>query len=194
MKLVYPIILYPMEEHEGGYTVEVPDLPGCVTEGHDLADALDMAIGRARKLIGDDTLVRIQDGRFFLDASRVLASSGERIDAIDGHIEDLKKLDPAYIFLCYGINDLGWYGSAQDYADTLLEKLRLLRRELPEAVIVVSSILSLISRSSRLMASANGVLLILVRMITPSSMRAWLLSGKLASTRSLTASNSALSF
>ena len=22
MKLVYPIILYPMEEHEGGYTVE----------------------------------------------------------------------------------------------------------------------------------------------------------------------------
>ena len=26
MKLVYPIILYPMEEHEGGYTVEVPDL------------------------------------------------------------------------------------------------------------------------------------------------------------------------
>lgn len=77
----------------------------------------------------------------FLDASRVLASSGERIDAIDGHIEDLKKLDPAYIFLCYGINDLGWYGSAQDYADTLLEKIRLLRRELPEAVIVVSSIL-----------------------------------------------------
>ena len=74
----------------------------------------------------------------FLDASRVLASSGERIDAIDGHIEDLKKLDPAYIFLCYGINDLGWYGSAQDYADTLLEKIRLLRRELPEAVIVVS--------------------------------------------------------
>ena len=42
MKLVYPIILYPMEEHEDGYTVEVPDLPGCVTEGHDLADALDM--------------------------------------------------------------------------------------------------------------------------------------------------------
>ena len=52
-----------------------------------------------------------------------------------------RELDPAYIFLCYGINDLGWYGSAQDYADTLLEKIRLLRRELPEAVIVVSSIL-----------------------------------------------------
>ena len=82
-----------------------------------------------------------QTGGKGVNVARVLASSGERIDAIDGHIEDLKKLDPAYIFLCYGINDLGWYGSAQDYADTLLEKIRLLRRELPEAVIVVSSIL-----------------------------------------------------
>lgn len=53
MKLVYPIILYPMEEHEGGYTVEVPDLPGCVTEGHDLADALDMRV--TRRVAGSST-------------------------------------------------------------------------------------------------------------------------------------------
>ena len=33
MKLVYPIILYPMEEHEGGYTVEVPDLPAASPRG-----------------------------------------------------------------------------------------------------------------------------------------------------------------
>ena len=77
----------------------------------------------------------------FLDASRVLASSGERIDAIDGHIEDLKKLDPAYIFLCYGINDLGWYASASDYAAAMQEKIQLLQKTLPDAVIVVSSIL-----------------------------------------------------
>ncbi len=31
MKLVYPSL---DGGHEGGYTVEVPDLPGCVTEGH----------------------------------------------------------------------------------------------------------------------------------------------------------------
>ena len=37
MKLVYPIILYPMEEHEGGYTVEVPDLPGFGQELSELA-------------------------------------------------------------------------------------------------------------------------------------------------------------
>ena len=97
---------------------------------------------REQALLDDiDTVWQEFSDAVILGDSRVLASSGERIDAIGGHIEDLKKLDPAYIFLCYGINDLGWYGSAQDYADTLLEKIRLLRRELPEAVIVVSSIL-----------------------------------------------------
>lgn len=38
MKLVYPAVFYPCEE--GGYTVEVPDLPGCVSEGDTLAEAI----------------------------------------------------------------------------------------------------------------------------------------------------------
>jgi len=42
MRLVYPAIFYPWEEGTG-YTVEVPDLPGCVTEGDTLADAILMA-------------------------------------------------------------------------------------------------------------------------------------------------------
>ncbi len=40
MKLVYPAIFTPCEE--GGYVVEVPDLPGCVTEGDSLAEAISM--------------------------------------------------------------------------------------------------------------------------------------------------------
>ena len=36
MKLVYPAVFTPCIEKEG-YTVEVPDLPGCVTEGKDLS-------------------------------------------------------------------------------------------------------------------------------------------------------------
>lgn len=43
MKLAYPVILIPFDDHSGGYAVEVPDLPGCVTEGRDLAEALLMA-------------------------------------------------------------------------------------------------------------------------------------------------------
>ncbi len=46
MKLIYPAIFSPCMEKEG-YTVEVPDLPGCVTEGDDLADAIEMATDAA---------------------------------------------------------------------------------------------------------------------------------------------------
>jgi predicted RNase H-like HicB family nuclease len=37
----YPACFYPAEE--GGYTVDFPDLPGCVTEGDTLTEALYMA-------------------------------------------------------------------------------------------------------------------------------------------------------
>ena len=42
MKLTYPAIFYPCAE-SSGYTVEVPDLPGCVSEGNSLAEAILMA-------------------------------------------------------------------------------------------------------------------------------------------------------
>ncbi len=45
MKLVYPACFYPCEE--GGYTVTFPDLPGCVTEGDTISEAVDMAIDAA---------------------------------------------------------------------------------------------------------------------------------------------------
>jgi antitoxin HicB len=37
----YTVILYP--EEEGGYSVLVPSLPGCVTQGETVEEALDMA-------------------------------------------------------------------------------------------------------------------------------------------------------
>lgn len=40
MKLVYPACFYP---ENGGYTVVFPDLPGCVTEGNSLSEAMEMA-------------------------------------------------------------------------------------------------------------------------------------------------------
>ena len=47
MKLVYPAIFMPYESRNGGYTAEFPDLPGCVTGGSDLAEAIYMAIDAA---------------------------------------------------------------------------------------------------------------------------------------------------
>lgn len=41
MKYVFPAIFKPLEN--GEYFIKVPDLPGCITEGKNLPDALDMA-------------------------------------------------------------------------------------------------------------------------------------------------------
>ena len=43
MKLVYPAVFSPCLE-KNGYTVTVPELPGCVTEGDSLADAIPIAL------------------------------------------------------------------------------------------------------------------------------------------------------
>lgn len=40
MKAIYPAVFEPLQDGSG-YAVHVPDLPGCVTTGCDLSDALD---------------------------------------------------------------------------------------------------------------------------------------------------------
>ena len=52
MKLIYQAKFEPCEE--GGYTVTVPDLPGCTTEGDDLAEAISMGIDAASGWILDE--------------------------------------------------------------------------------------------------------------------------------------------
>lgn len=46
MKLLYPAIFTPFDDREG-YTVVVPDLPGCVTEAGSLIEAIEMSIDAA---------------------------------------------------------------------------------------------------------------------------------------------------
>lgn len=46
MKFIYPAIFTPCLEKDG-YTVVVPDLPGCVTEGNNLTDAINMGVDAA---------------------------------------------------------------------------------------------------------------------------------------------------
>ncbi len=54
MKLTYPACFYPCEEKSGAYTVEVPDLPGCVSQGDTLADAILMATDAASGWVLDE--------------------------------------------------------------------------------------------------------------------------------------------
>lgn len=46
-KLLYPACFYPCEDKPGAYTVTVPDLPGCISEGDSLEEALAMATDAA---------------------------------------------------------------------------------------------------------------------------------------------------
>ena len=67
MKLVYPAIFTPYDEGNG-FTVEVPDLPGCVTEGDNLVEAIEMGTDAASGWI----LGEIEDGNSFPAASMAL--------------------------------------------------------------------------------------------------------------------------
>lgn len=65
-KLLYPACFYPCEDQEG-YTVVVPDLPGCVTQGGSLIDAISMAVDAASGWILDE----MEDGNPIPPASNV---------------------------------------------------------------------------------------------------------------------------
>ena len=58
MQLTYPAVFIPWED-EQGYTVEVPDLPGCVSEGDNLAEAILMATDAASGWV----LTELEDGK-----------------------------------------------------------------------------------------------------------------------------------
>ena len=53
-KLLYPACFYPCEDKPGAYTVVVPDLPGCISEGDSLEDAIIMATDAASGWVLDE--------------------------------------------------------------------------------------------------------------------------------------------
>jgi predicted RNase H-like HicB family nuclease len=66
LKLTYPAIFY---EGDGGYAVEVPDLPGCVSGGKTLAEAILMGTDAASGWVLDE----LEDGKPIPAASSVEA-------------------------------------------------------------------------------------------------------------------------
>jgi predicted RNase H-like HicB family nuclease len=56
MKLIYPAIF---SKGEGGYAVEIPDLPGCVSGGETLAEAISMGTDAASGWV----LTELEDGK-----------------------------------------------------------------------------------------------------------------------------------
>ncbi|MCL2140006.1 MAG: type II toxin-antitoxin system HicB family antitoxin [Treponema sp.] len=70
MQLTYPAIFY---EGEGGYSVEVPDLPGCASGGATLAEAIAMGTDAASGWV----LTELEDGKPAPEASPIKKISPE---------------------------------------------------------------------------------------------------------------------
>lgn len=100
MKLVYPAVFTPCIEKEG-YTVEVPDLPGCVTEGKDLVDAIEMGVDAASGWV----LGELEEG------NNILAPSLRK--------ENIKLEDPES-FVSMLVLDMDAY--AEKYGDKTVRK------------------------------------------------------------------------
>lgn len=83
MKLIYPAIFTPCIEKDG-YTVIVPDLPGCVSEGDSLIDAIDMGTDAACGWI----LGELEDGNAFPSPT-----PHEQIQVEEGSFVNLLVLD-----------------------------------------------------------------------------------------------------
>jgi hypothetical protein len=78
-----------------------------------------------------------------LPSDRVLAGSGDTINSITDNIDTVKSFSPKYIFLSYGINDIGigFWPTKEEYAAAFAEKIHTLQKELPNAEIYVNSII-----------------------------------------------------
>jgi len=70
MKLTYPAIFY---KDDSGYAVEVPDLPGCVSGGETLAEAIFMGTDAASGWVLDE----LEDGKPVPQASSIDAIKPE---------------------------------------------------------------------------------------------------------------------
>jgi len=74
MQLTYPAIFYSWEDGPG-YTVEVPDLPGCVSGGDTLAEAIIMGTDAASGWVLDE----LEDGKSAPKASPIGAIHPEEL-------------------------------------------------------------------------------------------------------------------
>lgn len=92
MKLIYPAIFKPFTDQSGGYVVEFPDLPGCVTEGKNLEQAIEMGIDAASGWI----LGELEDGELIPRASDYSEITAEKGCMINMLLLDIDAYEEKY--------------------------------------------------------------------------------------------------
>lgn len=115
MKLVYPAVFRPCQEGVG-YTILVPDLPGCVTEGGTLAEAILEAEDAACGWVLDE----LEDGN-----TPPAASALEAIPLKEGELVNLLVLDMDAYAEKYGEKAVRKNCTIPAWMDTFGEKRNL---------------------------------------------------------------------
>lgn len=79
----------------------------------------------------------------YVDESRDLTGTGDTILTIPKKLDILEEMNPRYIYLTYGLNDIkiGHWSSLEAHVADYLDYVRQLRERLPDSVIVISSVL-----------------------------------------------------
>lgn len=87
---VYPAIFHPNQD-DGSFTITFPDLPGCITEGKNIGNALYMAQDALRVWLQftSDEKEPIPAPR---DAAQVETAPGEFINLVRAEIKDTKAV------------------------------------------------------------------------------------------------------
>lgn len=79
----------------------------------------------------------------FLPEDNCLTGGGDTIRNVEMNMDGILALNPKYIFLCYGLNDvsIGYWDTPEEYVEEMMQVIADLQERLPEATVVVSSIL-----------------------------------------------------
>ena len=79
----------------------------------------------------------------FLPEERCLTGGGDTIRNIETHMDSILELQPKYIFLCYGINDvsIGFWDTPEEYVAEMMQIIDGLEQKIPGVTVVVGSIL-----------------------------------------------------
>ena len=93
-------------------------------------------------LMGDSRAVGYEYWHFLPD-DRVIASAGATIREITNNMDAVVAMNPSYVFLCYGLNDvsIGFWTTPEAYVEEFSQILTELQNRIPGVKIIVSSIL-----------------------------------------------------
>lgn len=94
----------------------------------------------AKAMVAGDSQAQALSAYEILNEASVAAKIGRHIKDCDEELSKIISMNPSIVFMTYGINDLGIYGKASEFADVYGEKLSQLRSSLPDAQIYVTAI------------------------------------------------------